>query len=62
MVANPCKQKPERALYSQLNSRITSFAQFFRRFQKKYSNLFARFQIYIYICTRNVALDGSYSA
>ena len=61
MVANPCKQSPKKAYYSQISSRITSFAQFFWRFQKKYSNLIARIQIYIYICTKNVAPNGSYS-
>jgi len=33
---------------------MTDFAQFFGRFSKKFANLFARFQIYIYICTKNV--------
>ena len=40
---------------------MTDFAQFFGRFSKKYSKLFARFQIYIYICTKNVALSRSFS-
>jgi hypothetical protein len=37
---------------------MTDFAQFFGRFSKKYSKLFARFQIYIYICTKNAAPYG----
>jgi hypothetical protein len=40
---------------------MTDFAQFFGRFSKKFANLFARFQIYIYICTKNVAPNGRYS-
>lgn len=39
---------------------MTDFAQFFGRFSKKYANLFARFKIYIYICTKNVAPNGRY--
>ena len=37
---------------------MTNFAHFFGRFSKKFAILFARFQIYIYICTKNVVPNG----
>ena len=43
-------------------SELSLKPQDFRLFSKKYSNLFAGFQKYVYICTKNVTLGRRYSA